>query len=294
LLSRIAAAASDSEPVTLTTSDVSAVLVTAYASAESMQSDTGEELYLEVTLNGNVTRKIVHFVRSGDVFRASTDALRELGFRLSPAEHGVIDVAALPDVAVHYDVAAQRLEITTPPDLVEQNLAVLNQRVNQIPQPTASPGLLLNYDLYGTRDNLSNSSFSAYTELRAFNAWGVLSNTALTRTINLAGTSTQTDSVRLDTVFSHSFVDPALSLRIGDIISGSLAWSRATRFGGIQLQRNFALQPDLVTFPVPAFYGQANLPSTVDLYIDGLKQYSSDVPTGLNELLGHGQRRRLE
>ncbi|MCK9469713.1 MAG: hypothetical protein M0Q49_09875, partial [Porticoccaceae bacterium] len=144
-----------------------------------MQSDTGEELYLEVTLNGNVTRKIVHFVRSGDVFRASTDALRELGFRLSPAEHGVIDVAALPDVAVHYDVAAQRLEITTPPDLVEQNLAVLNQRVNQIPQPTASPGLLLNYDLYGTRDNLSNSSFSAYTELRAFNAWGVLSNTAL-------------------------------------------------------------------------------------------------------------------
>ncbi|MFA5628271.1 MAG: fimbria/pilus outer membrane usher protein, partial [Thiohalomonadaceae bacterium] len=42
----------------------------------------------------------------------------------------------------------------------------------------------------------------------------------------------------------------------------------------------FALQPDLVTFPVPAFYGQANLPSTVDLYIDGLKQYSSDVPTG--------------
>lgn len=240
----------------------------------------GENLYLEVVLNGNDTHQIAHFVHAGDAFQTSADTLRKLGFKLSGNTEGSIDIATLPGVAVHYDAATQQLEVTTPSKLVEQDIAVLNARANAIPHPTASPGLLLNYDLYGARDNHDATNLSLFTELRAFNAWGVLSNTALTRTLDLPGTSTQTDSVRLDTTFSHSWVDQALTLRIGDIISGALDWSRATRLGGIQLQSNFALQPDLITFPVPAFYGQANLPSTVDLYINGMKQYSSNVPSG--------------
>ena len=35
-----------------------------------------------------------------------------------------------------------------------------------------------------------------------------------------------------------------------------------------------------MTFPVPAFLGQAALPSTIDLYVDGLRQYSSQAPAG--------------
>ncbi len=250
------------------------------ASVPGPAAGLGEDLYLEVVLNGNDTHQIAHFIRAGDSFRVSADTLRKLGFRLSADKQGETDLAALPGVSVHYDEAAQQLEITAPPGLVEQNVAVLNARANAIPHPTASPGLLLNYDLYGARDNHDDTNLSLYTELRAFNAWGVLSSTALTRSTDLPGTGTQTDSVRLDTTFSHSWVDRALTLRIGDIISGALDWSRATRLGGIQLQRNFALQPDLITFPVPAFYGQASLPSTVDLYINGMKQYSSNVPAG--------------
>lgn len=240
----------------------------------------GESLYLDVVLNGKDTGKIAHFTRSGDAFRASADTLRQLGFKLPGSGQGVIDVAALPGVGVHYDEAAQRLQITTPPDLVNQDLTLLNRRANPIPRPGASPGLLLNYDLYGARGNHDFGSVSLFSELRAFNAWGVLSNTALTRTYEQPGYAWRSDSVRLDTTFIHSWVGPALTLRVGDVVSGALGWSRATRLGGIQLQRNFALQPELITFPVPAFYGQANLPSTVELYINGLKQYSSSVPAG--------------
>jgi outer membrane usher protein len=250
------------------------------SSASDLNALQGENLYLEVVLNGNDTHQIAHFVHAGDSFHTSAETLRKLGFKLSANAQGNVDVAALPGVAVHYDAAAQQLEIIAPSKLVEQDVAVLNARTNAIPNPTASPGLLLNYDLYGARDNHDATNLSLFTELRAFNAWGVLSNTALTRTLDLPGTGTTSDSVRLDTTFSHSWVAQALTLRIGDIISGALDWSRATRLGGIQLQRNFALQPDLITFPVPAFYGQANLPSTVDLYINGMKQYSSNVPSG--------------
>ncbi|WP_222565241.1 fimbria/pilus outer membrane usher protein [Novilysobacter antarcticus] len=244
----------------------------------------GEDLYLEVVLNGNPTGKIGHFVRDGARFHASAETLRQLGFRMSAETQGLVDLTGLPGVQVDYNAAAQRLDITATADLIDQTATVLNARTSTIPQPTASPGLLLNYDLYGTRDNRNSTSVSAYTELRAFSSWGVLSNTALSRWNDSSAPGTSSDTVRLDTTFSRSFVNQAVTLGLGDLISGGLDWTRPTRLGGIQLRRNFALQPELITFPVPAFYGQANLPSTVDLYINGLKQYSSDVPAGPFEL----------
>lgn len=266
-------------PGLLLIADVSAV-----SSSVSSQTARGEDLYLEVTLNGNPANKIVHFVHDGGHFRTSAETLRTLGFRLPAEAYDLIDLTSLPGVQIDYNAAHQRLDITAQSELIDQSATVLNARTSDIPQPTASPGLLLNYDLYGTRDNHNNTSVSAYTELRAFNAWGVLSNTALSRWNDSSDFSASSDTVRLDTSFSRSFVDHAMTLRIGDLISGGLDWTRSTRLGGIQLGRNFALQPELITFPVPAFYGQANLPSTVDLYINGLKQYSSDVPAGPFEL----------
>ncbi|HET7560784.1 MAG TPA: fimbria/pilus outer membrane usher protein, partial [Rhodanobacteraceae bacterium] len=276
----LAVAATDAASDSGTAMDSSGVSVIPDAPAASNGEPGDEDLYLEVVLNGNDTRQIAHFVHEGEHFRASTETLRKLGFRLPADAPQVLTLDAIPGVAVHYDQGAQKLDITAPFDLLNVSAAMLNTRANPIPQPQASPGLLLNYDLYGTRDIHGNSALSAFTELRAFNQWGVLSNTALSRVNDSSGTGMQTDSVRLDTTFSHSFVDSALTLRIGDIVSGSLGWSRATRLGGFQLQRNFALQPDLVTFPIPAFFGQAALPSTVELYINGMKQYSGKVPAG--------------
>lgn len=260
--------------------DGSDLLLIADATPAASKTSKGENLYLEVTVNGNPSGKIAHFVRDGAHFNASADTLRTLGFRLAEETQGTIDITSLQGVQVDYNAAYQRLDITARADLVDQNATVLNQRNSNIPQPTASTGMLLNYDLYGMRDNRDSRSISAHTELRAFNDTGVLSSTALSRWADSPGSRASSDTVRLDTSFSRSFVNHAVTLQIGDLVSGSLDWTRPTRLGGIQLRRNFALQPELITFPVPAFYGQANLPSTVDLYINGLKQYSSDVPAG--------------
>lgn len=276
LLQGIAAAAPAPDPAM----DPAALGV--IADGTPIGADAGQDLYLEVVLNGNPTRHIAHFLHDGAHLYAGIDTLRQLGFRGLPAatDGHPLDLAALPGVSVQYDEHGQRVEITASPALLDQAATMLNAPVNAVPQAQASPGLLLNYDLYGTRDDDGQLGLSAFGELRAFNAWGVLSTTALSRVTDSPATGWGADTVRLDTTFSRSFVDSATTLRIGDAVSGSLGWTRATRFGGFQLQRNFALQPDLVTFPVPAFYGQASLPSTVDLYINGLKQYSSQVPAG--------------
>jgi len=276
----VAVAATDAASDSGSAMDASGISVIPDAPTASTGEPGSEDLYLEVVLNGNDTHQIGHFVHEGEHFRAGAETLRKLSFRLPADAPATIELDSLPGVVVHYDEAAQKLDITAPFDLLNVNAAVLNKRPNPVPQPQASPGLLLNYDMYGTRDSDGGNALSAFTELRAFNQWGVLSNTALSRVNDPRAASAQTDSVRLDTTFSHSFVDSALTLRVGDVISGSLDWSRAMRMGGIQLQRNFSLQPDLVTFPIPAFYGQAALPSTVDLYVNGLKQYSGKVPAG--------------
>src|SRR6185369_11021604 len=41
------------------------------------------------------------------------------------------------------------------------------------------------------------------------------------------------------------------------------------RFGGIRWARNFAVVPNLVTFPLPTLEGSAALPSTADILLDG-------------------------
>src|SRR5262249_2706353 len=88
------------------------------------------------------------------------------------------------------------------------------------------------------------------------------------------------DTLRLDTTWSYSDPGTAVTYRAGDAISGALPWTRSIRLGGVQVQRNFALRPDLVTLPLPSTAGSAAVASTVDVYLNNVKTYSQDVGTG--------------
>lgn len=241
----------------------------------------GDDLYLEVVLNQQPTGQLAHFgLRDGQLW-ASRSTLRQLGFHLPAGGPDPQLLNQLPGVVVHYDAARQQVAITAPLALLDLRTEVLNASDGtEVPEATASPGLLLNYDLYGTAGQQHTGSLSAYTELRAFGAGGVFSNTALTQFTRLPGQGEQTQSVRLDTSWQTSFPAQMLTLRVGDTLTGSAGWSRSTRIAGVQLSRNFALQPYRITTPVPAFLGQATVPSAVDLYINGIKQYSGKVAPG--------------
>nr|WP_284503570.1 MULTISPECIES: fimbria/pilus outer membrane usher protein [unclassified Caballeronia] len=71
-----------------------------------------------------------------------------------------------------------------------------------------------------------------------------------------------------------------ITTRIGDTISSSLSWTRAVRLGGVQVSRDFSLRPDLVTYPVPTLGGSAAVPTAVDLYVNNVRQYSGQAPSG--------------
>jgi len=66
----------------------------------------------------------------------------------------------------------------------------------------------------------------------------------------------------------------------GDLITGGLSWTRPVRLGGIQWRRNFGVRPDLITYPIPSFASQATVPSTVELLVNNIQQFGTQVNDG--------------
>jgi outer membrane usher protein len=244
----------------------------------TMAAIGGTDLYLETTLNGT-DRGLAHFgYRDGQLW-ATLATLQQLGFKLPTDTPSPIRLASLSGVQVHYDREQQSVTLQAPLEMLRLDTQMIDTRAMRVPKASASPGLLLNYNVYGTQTTQGNDSVSAYTELRAFNAAGVLSSTALTQSARTNG-HWRTHSVRLDSTWSLSFPESMVTVNVGDTLTGATSWSRATRIGGIQIGSNFALQPYNVTTPLPEFFGSATLPSQVQLYINGMKQYSGKVPAG--------------
>jgi outer membrane usher protein len=247
--------------------------------SDSTSSLGGIELYLDVTLNGS-SKGLVHFVSRDGALWASQAILRQLGFRLADNSSDPLRLGSLQGVHVEYDAARQSVNIVAPLRLLDVTTTLLDTSNRGKPVATVSPGVLLNYNLYGTYGEHDTASLSAFNELRAFNSWGVFSTTELTQDTRSTNADWQSRSERLDTSWTMSFPDQLLSLRIGDTLTDAVSWSRATRIGGIQFGTNFALQPYLVTAPLPSFIGSATLPSDIQLYVNGMRQYSGQVPAG--------------
>lgn len=240
-----------------------------------------QTLYLDVSLN-QADRGLAPFELVDGHLRGSVDTLRKLGFLLAdrPASE-LVDLDRLPDVEVRYDAALQRLALQVPLAQLSLSTTVLKAEQASPPSATASPGMLLNYDFYATR-NAGASSVSLATEVRGF---GIGRGMVDTTAVFLAYDRPQdqrwrSEAVRLDSAWQMDFPDSATSLTVGDFYSGFVDWSRSIRLGGIQIGRNYALQPYRVLTPTPSFLGEAVVPSTVELYVDGLRQYSGQVPAG--------------
>ena len=248
----------------------------------------GIDLYLDVTLNGSSVG-LTHFKYDKNQLWVSIDTLKQLGFILPQNITDPVKLSSLIGVKINYNARQQTVSIIAPLNMLNLSTTVVDTRDTRRPQPTASPGILLNYNLYGSRSENNSTNLSAFTEVRAFNAKGVLSSTALTTSNRLANNDNSNQdwnnrTVRLDTSWSKSFPDKLVTLRAGDILTGALSWTRSTRLGGLQIGSNFNLQPYMSTTPLPAFFGSATLPSAVELYVNGLKQYSGEVPAGPFEL----------
>jgi outer membrane usher protein len=247
--------------------------------------DASRKFELEVFVNDNPVQAIGTFTQLADGRFAATRAeLGELGVK-PPGSGGADELVVLDDMpgaSYRYDEPGQRIYFTLGDN--ERVTKVYDARHSPAPATVVRDdfGAVMNYWLFASSANqLSFNSFSfaganASLDTRIFSPFGTLSQSGIVGTTVLKNF----DVLRLDTTWSYSDPDNAATYRAGDTISGGLAWTRPIRLGGLQMQRNFALRPDLVTLPLPSVSGSAAVPSTVDVYVNNMKTYSQAVGTG--------------
>ena len=248
-------------------------------------ADTGGPipLFLELVVNGRSSGEVVEVTQRGRHYEVDASVLRRLHVLRAAAASNRVAVDSLPGVATEYDTLNQRLLLTVPPEwLPEQSLGG-GQRRPRI-EAVSGTGLLLNYDFYSTSSRGVTLS-SLWSEQRYFSPDGIFSNTGIAR--RGTGGWSGAGYLRYDTRWSRPDTDGATERSFGDVVAGALPWSSAVRMGGVQWSRNFGLRPDLVTYPLPQFAGQAAVPSAVDLFVNGYRTASRNIDPGpftFNEL----------
>ncbi|MFM0661766.1 fimbria/pilus outer membrane usher protein [Paraburkholderia sediminicola] len=245
------------------------------AAKPAPDTTAGRDLYLEVMLNGQRTSLIAHFREADGRLSATGKDLSEVGIatdKLGAADTASIELDQIPGLHYQYDASRQTIDLQVP-NAIRKPYTFDTRDLTRTPNAAASRGFLINYDAFAQTD--TNAQFALWSELRYFDPAGVLSNTGIAylyRDLHRY--------VRYDTSWSTSNPATLSTTQFGDTISSSLDWSRSIRIGGFQWRSNFALRPDLVTFPVQAFAGSAVVPSAVDLYINNVRQFSGNVPSG--------------
>ena len=214
----------------------------------------------------------------GDSLWMTRNDIKTLGLQLPAGSSEWIELSALSGLQVTVDTLAQQATLTAAADaLVGQQRLVSEAPVQQHRYPQAQPisALSLAYSLYAS-DSSALRQASAFTTLTASGALpGLLSSSFSSRAG--AGKAAYT---RLETRWQWDNPASLISLALGDSVTTGTAWSRQVRFGGFHLARNFQLNPQLNTAPRARFSDSVVLPSTVDLYLDGLKQSSDRVTPG--------------
>lgn len=244
-------------------------------------------LQLEASMAGRKLELIGSFFQRRDgSLTAKRRELEGLGLKV-PARFAAEDDVPLSDLTgltYRFDEPTQSIDFTvSDTGRIAKEYNLRGSATGPTPVGISGTGAVLNYSLFGAagRDQSAGWLYqgaSASFDARVYGPLGVLSQTALVTSNALY--DNRASAVRLETAWTYTDTQSLITYRAGDTISGALAWTRPIRMGGFQMQRNFAVRPDLVTLPLPSVSGSAAVPTTVDVYVNNVRTVSQDVNAG--------------
>lgn len=266
------------EPVT-----VSANLAPSTGARPSGATMPEMDLLLEIVVNGQNTNNVVPVAYRNGHYYLSAAAFKALKLPVNIKDKTEVAVDQIHGLDVTYASAAQQLLIDIPADwLPTQHISTYN--VKKLEADPSTLGLLFNYDLYTSRNSGPKQVgyLSAYTEQRLLGGFGVMANNGVYRHQFESNHDNSQDNryMRYDTHWHYNDEQRMWRYAGGDVITGALSWTSSVRLGGLQLERNFSTNPDLITYPLPQFAGQAKVPSAVDLYIGSFQRSSTNINPG--------------
>lgn len=217
-------------------------------------------------------------LRTAEGFSVPLEVLRD--WRITPAtaprRHDGRDwylLTDIPGLSQSFDACTQVLELSF--SKVQRAAQLLSMQPHQAALAGAvATGGFLNLD-FQYSSMAGQGATASLLEGGFFNALGRGGQTLLVR---------DTQATRLDSFFVRENPESMTTLRLGDAINHAGSWGRAVRFAGAQWGTDFSLQPYFSTFPQPVIRGDAVLPSTLEVFVDGQRRGGGTEASGPFEL----------
>ncbi|MDC7677512.1 fimbria/pilus outer membrane usher protein [Asticcacaulis machinosus] len=255
-----------------------------------MSDERAGLLLLEVSINGAPTGYVANFHQDADRLYLPAAQFDGLGFRLDSASVRTAGTEArvyldqVSGLSWIVNQAAQTIDITAPFAVLKPNRIRVAPRTPKV-DSRADTGVVLSYSLYGEwgngrRDAVYSRSLTGQYEARGFTPHFTATTTGYTTFVE----DEKPRSVRFETRVDFDNPDKAWRLRLGDSYAAGPSWVQPVRFGGIQWRRDYSIRPDIVTMPTPQMDQNLSVPSTVDIFINGIQRYSQGANAGVLQL----------
>lgn len=229
----------------------------------SAASPHADKAILQLIVNEVDKGEVLALLRSGDVLirAAELDAagIRSLdGTREFIGKEAYVSLSSLaPTVTYVFDEKALALHL--------RNRSTAQSKTTLDLTPTAPPGTIYSED---------TSLFLNYAAAtKGFNTYDAFGEAGLSvKGHLLTSTVSRTEDGRIVRGLSNLTINDRDNLTrwiIGDSFASSGALGGSAFIGGINVARNFTLDPYYFFFPRPGFTGTALTPSTVSVYSDG-------------------------
>ncbi len=253
------------------------------------------EVVLGVKINGHVASDFARLIEMPDgKLYAAPDLIRQ--WRLKVPESGgvsyggatIYSLDKLSGLKWQVNSAEQMLGLTIAPSAFTQTVLSAFSR-EPVQADKTTPGLFLNHELVFSHLD-RNSALAGLFEAGFFSPLGVATSRFAARDFTNA-----IAPVRLDTKLVREFPNLMATLTIGDSFSAINPWARQVTYGGIRWASDFSTQPAFVPIVLPNLAGQATQPSTIDIFVNGVRTSQQRVdpgPFAINNvpvLTGQGQ-----
>lgn len=244
--------------------------------------DVGDAALLQLP-NGRLLARV------NDLKRWKLKTLEKPEFYFSGEPYQALD--SLPEYRIEVDESRQAATLNFQTQAFTGTVIDTYHAESITAQKPQGLGGYLNYELVAAHQDARGASnatiLNGDLEAVAFNPLGVLTSEWLGLNLSAdkgdAGAISAAGKrhfVRLQTTFTHDMPETLTQLTLGDAIGSSSLYGRPVRFGGLRWSRNFGTQPGYAILPQTAINGETALPSVLDLYVDGVRQSSQQIPPG--------------
>lgn len=245
--------------------------------------DAPEFVWLDVQLNGQDKGTSLAAIEQSTLWlemdNLKTWGLLDIGSQVVRDFDGITFVAvnSIQTLSFQLDRAKAQLALQLDPALLPTNRLMASSSMAGSPEPQLDNGLHLNYDtLLSHAENGRGLASSAFAQLAGYYGYNLFISGFSWRRIP----GVESRFLRLDSQWSRDLYTRGERINIGDVTSSADPFAVRYRSAGLQWKREFSLRPQHQTFATPLLTGTAELPSDVELLINGTRRARMQVPPG--------------